>query len=370
MSCAGPVASLFAPLNIGRCHLEHRVVMAPLTRSRAQSPGAVPTEMNAIYYGERASQGGLLITEATQVSPMGRGVPNSPGIHSPEQVAGWKRVTQAVHAKGGRVFLQLWHAGRVSHSTRLPGGALPVAPSAVALKGELLITGGQRVSYEAPRALATSEVTDVVASFSAASRYAMEAGFDGIEIHAANGYLLEQFLHSSTNMRTDAYGGSINNRCRLTVEVAQAVAGVWGPDRVGVRLSPYGVANDSGEPDPLPLYTRLVAQLRDLGLAYLHFIEPRASGAGVAEVDRAGMPSAALLFRPLWDKVLISAGNYTATSAAAVLATGQADAIAFGRLFIANPDLPARLREGAPSTAMTAAPSTPVGHAATPTTRR
>ncbi|MCZ4314796.1 alkene reductase [Comamonadaceae bacterium G21597-S1] len=340
--------SLFSPLRIGGCPLEHRIVMAPLTRSRAAHPGNVPTPMNAQYYGQRASSGGLIIAEATQVSPMGRGIAQSPGIHSAEQVSGWKRVTDAVHARGGRIFLQLWHAGRVSHSTRLPGAALPIAPSAVAIRGELMVSGGRRVPYETPRALTLQEIQGLVESFALAAQNARDAEFDGVEIHGANGYLLEQFLHAGTNLREDDYGGSLDNRVRFALEVAHAVAGVWGADRVGMRLSPYGVAADSSEPDPMPLYAHLIGGLRRLGLAYLHLIEPRASGVGAAEVDRAGLPSAAVLFRPMWDKVLISAGNHDAASAHAMVASGHADAIAFGRLFIANPDLPARLQRGTP----------------------
>ena len=339
--------SLFSPLQLGRYRLEHRVVMPALTRSRAAHPGSVPTALNAQYYGQRASQGGLVIGEAAQVTPTGRGIARSPGIHSREQIEGWKLVTEAVHAKHGRVFLQLWHAGRVSHSSLLPGGALPVAPSAIPIRGETVYVAGQQVPFETPRALVTCEIASIVDAFRQAAGHALEAGFDGVEIHGANGYLLEQFLHTRTNRREDAYGGSIANRARLTLEVTEAVAAVWGADRVGVRLSPYGVASDSGEPEPLPLYAYLVQALRKIDLAYLHLIEPRASGAGAAEVDRANVPSAAMLFRPMWNKVLISAGNYKAESAAAMVADGHADAIAFGRLFIANPDLPNRLREGA-----------------------
>jgi N-ethylmaleimide reductase len=280
----------------------------------------------------------------------GQGAPATPGIHSHEQVEGWRSVTRAIHAKGGRVFLQLWHVGRVSHSSHQPGGAAPIAPSAVAAKGNALTAQFTRVPFETPRALALEEIPALVEGYAQAARNAMDAGFDGVEIHAANGYLLEQFLQTRTNQRTDAYGGPIANRARLTLEVTAAVAGVWRPERVGIRLSPYGVANDSGEDDPMPLYSHLIGELNGFGLAYLHLIEPRASGAGQAEVDHQGVPSAAKLFRPAWKGVLIAAGNFRGDTAEETVAQGHADAIAFGRLFISNPDLPERLRRGAPLT--------------------
>ena len=258
-----------------------------------------------------------------------------------------------MHAKGGLIFLQLWHVGRVSHSSFQPGGQVPVAPSAVPITGEGMLamtSDGKVVPYETPRALETEEVGQVVEAFRQAAVNAKAAGFDGVEIHGANGYLLEQFLQSRTNLRTDRYGGSIENRALLLLEIAQAVIGVWGSNRVGVRLSPYGVANGSGEADPLPLYTHVVKALDPLGLAYLHFIEPRSSGAGRAEVNWQNVPSAMVLFRPLWRGVLISAGGFTGETAEAAIAQGHADAIAFGRIFISNPDLPRRLQHGFPIT--------------------
>jgi N-ethylmaleimide reductase len=342
--------SLFTPLSIGPYELSHRVVMAPLTRMRAGQPGNVPRPLNVEYYRQRASKGGLIIAEGTQISPSGQGMPATPGIHSPEQIAGWRQVTDAVHAKGGLIVLQLWHVGRISHSSHQPGGALPVAPSAIAAAGNAFTASFERVPFETPRALETAEIPALVESYATAARNAEAAGFDGVEIHGANGYLLEQFLQSRTNRRTDAYGGSIENRARLVIEVASAVAGVWGPERVGIRLSPFGIANDSGEADPMPLYSHVIRELAKLRLGYLHLIEPRASGAGQAEVDHKDVPSAAELFRPMWPNVLIAAGNFTADTAEAAVAEGKADAIAFGRLFIANPDLPERLRRGAPLT--------------------
>lgn len=340
-------SALFTPLRLGPLQLAHRVVMAPLTRMRAGA-GDAPRPMNVTYYSQRASQGGLIVAEGSPISPTAHGMPRTPGIHTPEQIAGWKAVTDAVHAKGGVIFLQLWHVGRISHSSNQPGGALPVAPSAIAAAGNAFTADFQRVPFETPRALETAEIPALIESYATAARNAMEAGFDGVEIHAANGYLLEEFLHARTNQRTDAYGGSIENRCRLVVEVAKAVAGVYGPDRTGIRLSPFGIANDSGEPEPMPLYSHLVKELDALGLVYLHLIEPRASGAGQGEVDHQNVPFASELFRPLWSRALIAAGNYKPDTAEATVASGQADAIAFGRLFIANPDLPERLRRGAP----------------------
>jgi N-ethylmaleimide reductase len=344
--------SLFSPLKVGPYQLTHRVVMAPLTRMRAERPSLAPRPLNAEYYGQRATPGGLLIAEASPVMATGHGNPGVPGIYSEAQIRGWRTVVDAVHARGGLIFLQLWHVGRVSHSSFQPGGALPVAPSAVPISAELktMTADGKPASYETPRALETSEIPDVVESFRQAAINAQKAGFDGVEIHGANGYLIEQFLQSRTNLRTDQYGGSIENRARLLMEITQAVVEVWGVDRVGVRLSPYGIANDSGEADPMPLYTHVIKSLDLFELAYLHFIEPRSSGAGRAEVNHQNVPSAMVLFRPIWGGVLISAGGFTGESAGAAIAAGHADAIAFGRIFISNPDLPNRLREGHPLT--------------------
>jgi N-ethylmaleimide reductase len=345
--------SLFSPLKVGPYPLSHRVMMAPLTRMRAARPSLAPRPLNAEYYGQRATPGGLIIAEASPVATTGFGNPGVPGIWSDEQVQGWRQVVDAVHAKGGVIFLQLWHVGRVSHSSYQPGGALPVAPSAVPIAAEGMKTmtaDGKVVPYETPRALETGEIPGIVGAFRQAARNAHAAGFDGVEIHGANGYLLEQFLQSRSNRRTDAYGGSIANRARLLLEVTQTAIEVWGSSRVGVRLSPYGIANDSGEPDPMPLYTHVVEALDPLGLAYLHFIEPRSSGAGRAEVNWQNVPSAMVLFRPLWNGVLIAAGGFTGEMAEAAIAQGHADAVAFGRIFISNPDLPRRLREGFPIT--------------------
>jgi N-ethylmaleimide reductase len=344
--------SLFSPLKVGPYQLAHRIVMAPLTRMRAARPSLAPRPLNADYYAQRATPEGLLIAEASPVAVTGFGNPGVPGIYTDAQVEGWRKVVDAVHAKGGRIFLQLWHVGRVSHSSFQPGGAPPVAPSAVAISAEFkaMTADGKLVPYETPRALETDEIPGIVAAFKQAATNAMEAGFDGVEIHGANGYLLEQFLQLRSNHRTDRYGGSIENRARLLLEVVQAAIEVWGASRVGVRLSPYGIANDSGEPDPMPLYTNVVQALDPLGLAYLHFIEPRSSGAGRAEVNWPNVPSAMVLFRPIWKGVLIAAGGFSGEAAEAAIAQGHADAVAFGRIFISNPDLPRRLQHGFPLT--------------------
>jgi N-ethylmaleimide reductase len=345
--------SLFSPLQVGPYRLQHRVVMAPLTRMRAERSSFAPRALNAQYYGQRATPGGLIIAEASPVVATGRGNPATPGIYSDDQIRGWRGVVDTVHAKGGVIFLQLWHVGRVSHSSFQPGGALPVAPSAVPIVGNgmmAMTADGKVVPYETPRALETGEVEGIVEAFRQAAGNALKAGFDGVEIHGANGYLLEQFLQSRSNLRSDRYGGSIENRARLLMEITKAAIEVWGADRVGVRLSPYGVANGSGEADPMPLYTHVIEALDKLGLAYLHFIEPRSSGAGRAEVNHQNVPSAMVLFRPVWRGVLISAGGFTGEAAEAAIADGQADAIAFGRIFISNPDLPRRLQHGFPLT--------------------
>jgi len=344
--------SLFSPLEVGPYQLSHRVVMAPLTRMRAERDSFAPRPLNAEYYGQRATPGGLIVAEASPVTAAGRGNPATPGIYSDAQIVGWREVVDAVHATGGLIFLQLWHVGRVSHSS-FHGGALPVAPSAVPITGPgmmAMTADGKVAPYETPRALETSEIADVVEAFRQGARNALAAGFDGVEIHGANGYLIEQFLQQRSNLRSDQYGGSVGNRARLLLEITQAVIGVWGANRVGVRLTPYGIANGSGEADPMPLYSHVVTALDELGLAYLHVIEPRSSGAGRAEVNHQNVPSAMVLFRPFWSGVLISAGGFTGETAEAAIAQGHADAIAFGRIFISNPDLPRRLQRGFPIT--------------------
>jgi N-ethylmaleimide reductase len=340
---------LFSPLQVGDLHLAHRVVMAPLTRMRSTQPGDVPNAMNAAYYAQRASKGGLQITEATQISLQGKGYPAAPGIHSAEQVEGWKLVTEAVHAKGGYIFLQLWHVGRVSHSSLHPETGLPVSASAVVIAdGAKAFTADfQQVPYETPRALETSELPGIVADYVRGAENAKAAGFDGVEIHSANGYLLDQFLENKTNHRTDQYGGSIENRARLTLEVVDAVIGVWGKGRVGIRLSPYGTFVDMGDSNPEALFGYVLKQLGDRGIAYAHVIEPRSSGSGGGKPTNDAAPRTSEIFRKAFNGVFISAGGYSNKTAEETIAEGNADAIAFGRLFIANPDLPERFRADA-----------------------
>ena len=336
---------LLAPLRVGDVELTHRVVMAPLTRMRSTQPGDVPNELNARYYAQRASKGGLLISEATQISLQGKGYPAAPGIHSAEQVEGWKLVTRAVHAKGGFIFLQLWHVGRMSHSSLHPEAGLPVAPSALTPQdGSKAMTAWfEQVAYETPRALELSEIPGVVAEYRRAAENAKAAGFDGVEVHGANGYLLDQFLEDKSNHRTDAYGGSIENRARLLLEVVDAVVEVWGKGRVGVRLSPFGTFLDMADSDPVALFGYVVKQLSERGIAYVHMVEPRVGNAGADEPIHAGAVSTSETFRKMFKGVFLSAGGYDAASAEEAIEAGRADAIAFGRLFIANPDLPERL---------------------------
>jgi N-ethylmaleimide reductase len=340
---------LFSPLQVGEIHLAHRVVLAPLTRMRSTQPGDIPNALNAEYYGQRASHGGLLISEATQISRQGKGYPAAPGIHSDEQVEGWKLVTRAVHGKGGFIFLQLWHVGRVSHSSLHPETGLPVSSSAIAIAdgAQAFTADFKQVPYETPRALETDELPGIVADYVKGARNAQAAGFDGVEIHSANGYLLDQFLEDNVNHRTDQYGGSIENRARLLLEVVDAVVKVWGKGRVGVRLSPYGKFSDMGDSNPEALFTYVLQQLSLRGIAYAHVIEPRAGSAGSGAAIDNSKPRTAPRFRKAFTGVLISAGGYDAKAAEEVIADGDADAVAFGRLFIANPDLPERFRSGA-----------------------
>ena len=340
-------AHLLSPLQVGDLKLSHRVVLAPLTRMRSTQPGDIPNALNATYYAQRASEGGLLISEATQISLLGKGYPAAPGIHSPEQVGGWKLTTSAVHAKGGYIFLQLWHVGRISHSSLHPQEGLPVAPSAIAPNdgGKALTADFRQVSFETPRALKLHEISKIIAEYRTGAENAKLAGFDGVEIHSANGYLLDQFLEDKTNHRTDIYGGSIENRARLLLEVVDTAVEVWGKNRVGIRLSPYGTFSDMGDSNPIALFSYVLQQLLDRGIAYVHIIEPRAGNAGAdVPVDHTA-PRSAEIFRKAFPGVLISAGGYTAETAERAIANHLADAIAFGRLFIANPDLPKRFEQ-------------------------
>ncbi len=332
--------NLFTPIKVGAYTLPNRIVMAPLTRNRA-GEGNVPEPLNATYYEQRASAG-LIISEATQVSPQGLGYPATPGIHSPEQIAGWRLVTDAVHQKGGKIFLQLWHVGRISHPSLLPNGELPVAPSALAPKGEAMTYEGMK-PFVTPRALETSEIPGIVEQFRQGAANAMAAGFDGVEVHGANGYLLDQFLRDGTNKRTDKYGGSIENRARLHLEITEAVVGVWGADKVGIRLSPSSTFNDMHDSNPEATFSYLVEQLNRFGLAYLHLIEP-----SEADTRHGGIAVQTKLLRPLFHGNLMTNGGFDRQKADEFIASGVADLISFGTTFIANPDLPERFKLNAP----------------------
>ena len=332
---------LFSPFRLGPLALPNRVVMAPMTRNRAGA-GNAPTALNATYYAQRAGAG-LIVAEASQISPQGLGYPGTPGIHSAAQVAGWRLVSDAVHAAGGRIFLQLWHVGRISHPALQPDGALPVAPSAIAPAGQAWTLDGMK-PYVTPRALETAELPGIVAQYRDGAANAKAAGFDGVEVHAAHGFLLDQFLRDSTNKRSDAYGGGAENRARLLIEVMEAVAGEWGGERVGVHLSPTNLAfNDISDSDPAKTFSTVVRALDRLGLAYLHLVEP-----GPADPAGPGPRLDAAFFRPLWRTALIANKAYDLPRANAVLASGAADLVSFATAYIANPDLPERLRRVAP----------------------
>lgn len=331
---------LLTPVQMGSYLLPNRVVMAPLTRNRAAA-GHVVTQLQATYYAQRASAG-LLISEATQVSPTGVGYPNTPGIHSPEQVEGWRLVTEAVHAAGGRIFLQLWHVGRVSHSLYQPEGQLPIAPSALAPAGQIYTPEGMK-PYEVPRALELEEIAGVVDWYRQGAANALQAGFDGVEIHAANGYLLDQFLRDGTNQRTDRYGGSIENRTRLLLEVVEAIMPLWGSNRMGVRLSPGGTFNDMADSNSQATFSYVAQALDPYELAYLHIRESDA-----ADLRHGGELLPVQMFRPLFHGPLITNGDYDQDRGNQVLAAGHADLVAFGRPYISNPDLVERFRLKAP----------------------
>jgi N-ethylmaleimide reductase len=339
-----PNVTLFSPVRIGELELPNRVLMAPMTRSRAGA-GNVPTALNATYYAQRASAG-LIISEATQVSPQGVGYPGTPGIHSDAQVEGWRAVTRAVHDLGGRIFLQLWHVGRISHPDLQPDGALPVAPSAIAAEGNAMTAAGFK-PFVAPRALDSGEIPGIVRQYADGARLARQAGFDGVEIHGANGYLIDQFLRTGTNRRTDEYGGSVANRARFLLEVTAAVSDVWGAGRVGVRLSPTGTFNSMSDADPAETFTHAARALNDFGLAYLHVTETRPAPDGVVLLTPA--------IRRAFRGPLIINGGFDLQTAASALRQGEGDAVAFAVKFLANPDLPARFAAGAPLNALDAA---------------
>ncbi|HUW97595.1 MAG TPA: alkene reductase [Acidiferrobacter sp.] len=332
--------SLFSPIVIGDLELPNRIVMAPLTRNRAGT-GLVLGDMNVEYYRQRAGAG-LIITEATQVAPEGQGYPNTPGIYTDEQVAGWRRVIEAVHARGGHIFLQLWHVGRISHPSLQPDGKLPVAPSAIRPAGQAVTYQGMQ-DFVTPRALELAELPQILAQYRHGAELAKAAGFDGVEVHNANGYLLDQFLRDGTNQRTDAYGGSIENRMRFPLEVLATVLDVWPAGRVGIRLSPHGTMNDMKDSNPEATFTAMIKALNAYHLAYLHIVEAMAG-----DIRHGAKPIDTHTFRKLYEGHLIVNGDYDAKRGEAVIEAGDADLVAYGRLFIANPDLPERLRRGAP----------------------
>jgi N-ethylmaleimide reductase len=331
---------IFSPLRLGPLQLPNRIVMAPMTRNRA-GRGNAPGPLNATYYAQRASAG-LIISEATQISPQGLGYPGTPGIHSPEQVAGWKGVSDAVHAAGGRMFLQLWHVGRISHPSLQPDGALPVAPSAIAPAGQAMTADGMK-PFVTPRALETSEIAGLVEDYRHGARNARAAGFDGVELHGANGYLIDQFLRDGANRRTDRYGGDALNRTRFLIEITEAVVGEWGAERVGVRLSPTNPFNDMRDSNPAATFATAVGELNRFGLAYLHVVEPAAGDP----VPNGEIPDIRF-FRKLWRGALIGNKGYDLARANAVIRDGCADLVSFAVLFLANPDLPIRFRRGGP----------------------
>lgn len=336
---------LFQPYALGDLTLPNRIVMPPMTRSRASQPGDVPNDLMAAYYAQRAGAG-LIVSEGTWISPMGKGYAWTPGIHTPEQVDGWRKVTRAVHAAGGRIFAQLWHVGRLSHASLLDGRA-PVSSSAIQATGVNVFVAERDgvpgfVQASQPRALTVDEIHAIVDEYRQAARNAMAAGFDGVELHAANGYLVNQFIDSGANHRTDEYGGALDNRLRFLDEVARAlVEGTGSKDRVGIRLAPLTTLNGCVDADPETTYTAAARRLAEIGVAYLH----------IAEADWDDAPHMPVAFkqrlREVFPGTLIYAGKYTAERANAALREGWADLVAFGRPFVANPDLPERLRTGA-----------------------
>jgi N-ethylmaleimide reductase len=338
---------LFTPVQLGSLKLKHRVVMAPLTRSRSEQPGGIPGDMMVQYYSDRASDGGLIIGEATNISLTARGWYGAPGLYTDQQVEGWKRVVRAIHAKNGFVFAQLWHTGRSSHSDNQDGNtpvSASVDPSYWEDPNHLVSAPGGWVQSSPHRALDISEIPGIVEDYRKAAARAKAAGFDGVELHAGNGYLPDQFLQDGSNKRTDTYGGSIENRSRFLLEVLEAMASVWGGDRVAVRIAPAGTWNHMRDSDPAALFTYVAAQLNRLGLAYLHIIEPRVEGN--VTIDEGQGPIAAEQLRKVFQGKIIAAGGFEPDTAESAIEHDVADAVAFGRYFVANPDLPLRIKEG------------------------
>jgi len=331
--------SLFDPARMGDLDLPNRVLMAPLTRNRANADGT-PGDLAETYYAQRASAG-LIVSEATQISPTAKGYLDTPGIHSTAQADGWRKITGAVHAAGGRIFCQLWHVGRISHVSLLPEGRQPEAPSAIRANAKTFTAEGFQDCSE-PHAMSSERIKDVIEDYRHAAQMASDAGFDGIEVHGANGYLLDQFLQDGTNKRDDEYGGSVENRMRLLGQVIDSVAEVWPKGRIGLRLSPLGQAGDISDSDPEALFARVYQDISERNLAYLHVVEGFPGGD-----DDANSAAMIKRLRGVYSGFYIANGGYDGDSAAEVIESGQADAVAFGRPFIANPDLPERLRTGA-----------------------
>ena len=340
MEVVSAPAKLFEPFQLGPIILPNRLVMAPMTRCRAVEPGMVASPLSAKYYSQRASAG-LLITEASQISQQGYGFQGTPGIYSKEQIAGWQRVTETVHASGGRIFIQIWHVGRIGHSSLQPGGSAPVAPSAIRAARKTRVNGTYTDVSE-PRALELSEIPGIIEDFRRAAANAVEAGFDGVEIHGANGYLLDQFAKDGANQRTDAYGGSIENRAKLMLQVAEAVAGEVGANRTGFRISPLTPLQDGNDSNPQALFDYIVDQLNALKLIYIHVIE------GVTGGQRDIAPFNYTSLRQRFKQAYIGNNGYDFQLATKTLQAGAADLIAFGRPFVSNPDLVERLKTSAP----------------------
>ncbi|MEM8675660.1 MAG: alkene reductase [Cyanobacteria bacterium P01_G01_bin.67] len=335
-------SKLLSPAILNDLELNNRMIMAPLTRCRA-GDRFVPQPMNVIYYEQRASAG-LIISEATQVARNGLGYANTPGIYTQEQIEGWKPITKAVHDRDGKIFLQLWHAGRVAHPDLLEPGELPVAPSAIAADDLADLPNG-RFPHVIPRELTLEEIPRIIEQFRQGAKNAKEAGFDGVELHAANGYLPEQFLQDNSNYRTDKYGGTLENRARFMLEVTQALIDVWGKERVGVRLAPSSTFNDMHDSNLTATFTYVARELDSLGVGYLHIVEPRIKGNVTIEDDGTGL--GAKFFRSLFSGAIITAGGYTQETGEEVLENKDADFVTYGRLFVANPDLPKRFALGA-----------------------
>jgi N-ethylmaleimide reductase len=346
---ATKTSQLFSPVELGSTRLKHRVVMAPLTRSRSVQPDGVPGDLMLEYYTQRASDGGLIISEAAQLSLATRGWHGAPGMYSDAQVDGWKKIVDVVHTKGGHIFAQLWHPGRFSHVS-LTGGEAPVSASVDheywQNPSRLISTPSGWIQPSPHRALAKSEIPGVLEEYGKAVKRAKSAGFDGVEVHAGNGYLIDQFLQDGSNKRTDEYGGSIENRARLLFEVVEAMVSAWTHDRVGVRITPSGTFNAMSDSDPEALHAHVAEGLNRFGLAYLHIIEPRMSGYLLIKEDQP--PLATRRARQVFKGNIIANGGFEPDSAAAAIEQGDADAISFGRYFVSNPDLPRRIREGLP----------------------